>query len=53
LLGLDFSIEVTGFDVGEIDLRIGALDDPPAQDDPADAMPEAHAGPAVSKLGDL
>jgi DNA modification methylase len=54
LLGLDFSIEVTGFDVGEIDLRIGALDDPPAQaDDPADAMPEAQVGPAVTRPGDL
>ncbi|HEY2538564.1 MAG TPA: DNA methyltransferase [Stellaceae bacterium] len=53
LLGLDFSIEVTGFDVGEIDLRIGALEDPPAQgDDPADVVPEA-SGPAVSKPGDL
>jgi len=30
LLGLDFSLEVTGFEIGEIDLRIASLDDPPA-----------------------
>ena len=54
LLGLDFSLEVTGFEIGEIDLRIGALDDPPAQaDDPADAVPEVVSGPPVSKPGDL
>jgi DNA modification methylase len=54
LIGLDFSLEVTGFEVGEIDLRIGALDDPPAQaGDPADAVPELGAGPTVSKPGDL
>jgi ParB-like nuclease domain len=54
LLGLDFSLEVTGFEVGEIDLRIASLDDPPApHDDPADAVAEARSGPAVSKPGDL
>ena len=54
LLVLDFSLEATGFEVGEIDLRIGALDDPPARaDDPADAVPEPVTGPAVSKPGDL
>jgi len=54
LLGLDFSLEVTGFEIGEIDLRIGALDDPPVEaDDPADAVPEASTGPRVSKPGDL
>jgi ParB-like nuclease domain len=54
LAGLDFSIEVTGFEVGEIDLRIASLDDPPAQrDDPADVVPEVASGPSVSKPGDL
>jgi len=54
LLGLDFSLEVTGFEVGEIDLRIGTLDDPPARaDNPADSVPEPVTGPAVSKPGDL
>jgi DNA modification methylase len=53
LLGLDFSLELTGFDMGEIDLRIASLEDEhdPA-DDPADAVPELPARP-LSKLGDL
>ncbi len=54
LSGLDFSLEVTGFEMGEIDLRIAALEDLPLQDeDPADVLPEVAAGPRVSKLGDL
>jgi DNA modification methylase len=52
LLGLDFSLEVTGFDMGEIDLRIWSLEDQSEDDDPADRVPRA-AGPPVSKLGDL
>jgi ParB-like chromosome segregation protein Spo0J len=37
LVGLDFDIEVTGFEMGEIDLRIASLDDPAqAEADPAD-----------------
>ena len=54
LLGLDFSLEVTGFEMGEIDLRIASLEDPPAPgDDPADVLPEVSVGPWVSQLGDL
>jgi DNA modification methylase len=54
LIGLDFSLEVTGFEVGEIDLRIGALDDQPeTATDPADVVPEVASGPAVSNPGDL
>src|SRR5712672_1495325 len=50
LSGLDFSIEVTGFEMGEIDLRIASLEDPPeATDDPADVLPDVPAG----KLGDV
>src|SRR5215469_8102393 len=52
--GLDFNIEVTGFEMGEIDLRIASLDQPPERDDdPADALPTVADGPAVSTLGDL
>ena len=52
--GLDFNIEVTGFEIGEIDLRIASLDEPPERDDdPADAVSELPDGPAVSKLGDV
>jgi DNA methylase/ParB-like nuclease domain len=54
LLDLDFSLEVTGFELGEIDLRIAALEDPPEPaDDPVDAAPVVRPGPAVSKPGDL
>ena len=54
LLDLDFNIEVTGFEMGEIDLRIASLEDmaDPA-DDPADAVPEVSAGPPITKLGDV
>src|SRR5438270_4598687 len=54
LLGLNFSIEVTGFEMAEIDLRIASLEDVPEQDDdPADALPEPPTGSPVSKIGDL
>ena len=54
VLGLDFNIEVTGFEMGEIDLRIASLDDlPEPDDDPADLVPEIREGAPVSKLGDL
>jgi DNA modification methylase len=54
LLGLDFNIEVTGFEMGEIDLRIASLEgQSEAADDPADALPEIPAGPPLSRLGDL
>ncbi|MGQ0586512.1 MAG: site-specific DNA-methyltransferase [Gammaproteobacteria bacterium] len=48
-LNLDFSIEVTGFSMAEIDLRIESLNAPP-EEDPADLMPAP--GLAVSKVGD-
>jgi hypothetical protein len=50
-LSLDFDIEVTGFEIGEIDLRIASLEDPLAEDkaDPADVA----AGPPVSTLRDV
>ena len=53
LLGLDFSIEVTGFEMGEIDLRIASLEEMPDTDDPADAVPKLPARPPLSKVGDL
>ncbi len=51
MLELDFSLEVTGFDMGEIDLRIEGLAAEPEDDDPADALP-AQTGPAVTRPGD-
>jgi DNA modification methylase len=54
LLGLNFDIAVTGFEMGEIDLRIASLEEPPERDDdPADVVPEVPAGPPLSKIGDL
>src|SRR5437660_5997802 len=54
LLGLDFSLELTGFEMGEIDLRIASLEDAPDQaDDPADALPEFSTQPSISKIEDL
>jgi DNA modification methylase len=53
LSGLDFDIEVTGFEMGEIDLLIHSLEGTPtAGSDPADILPEVSAAPPVSKLGD-
>src|SRR6202023_1582898 len=54
LLGLDFSLEVTGFEMAEIDLRIASLEDMPGQgDDPADVLPQTPAGAPVGKIDDL
>jgi len=54
LLGLDFSLEVTGFEMAEIDLRIESLKNlTQPNDDPADALPELPANPPLSKIGDL
>ncbi|WP_374379526.1 site-specific DNA-methyltransferase [Dongia sp.] len=51
LLDLEFDLDVIGFDMGEIDIRIGQLSQVEPEPDPADALPEA--GPAVSRPGDL
>lgn len=52
-LDLEFSLEVTGFEMAEIDLRIEGLNeaDTPT-DDPADQCP-VPIGPAISQLGDV
>jgi ParB-like chromosome segregation protein Spo0J len=52
LLDLDFRLDVTGFELAEIDLRIESLNAPEEEDDPADQVPAAP-GPAVSQLGDV
>ena len=54
LLGLDFSVELTGFEMGEIDLRIAAFEEfSKTSEDPADAVPEFPGRSPVSKHGDL
>ena len=52
ILDLDFDLEATGFDMGEIDLRIESLDRKPDAPDPADQLP-AIQNQAISRLGDL
>jgi len=51
-LDLDFELEDTGFDLGEIDVRIEGLSN--AEDDVrANQIPESAPGPAVTRSGDL
>ena len=51
-LDLDFSLEATGFEIGEIDLRIEGLEEISEEPDAADALPRVPAYP-VSNVGDL
>jgi hypothetical protein len=53
VLDLEFDLEATGFDMGEIDLRIEGLGDDGSDVVTSDEPPPAPAGPAVSSLGDL
>jgi DNA modification methylase len=53
-LDLDFSLETTGFEMGEIDLRIEQLNaDSEGEPDHADDLSGLSNGPPVSRLGDL
>ena len=53
LADLDFSLEVIGFEIGEIDFRIAELNGKPVGPDPADAAVEPRSGPPVSTPGGL
>ena len=54
LVDLDFDLEATGFEMGEIDLRIENLSaDADVDDDPADTTQIDDTGPPVSRPGDL
>lgn len=50
---LDFSLETTGFEMGEIDVLIENLQPGAENDRVADALPEAEPGVHVSVPGDL
>jgi DNA modification methylase len=53
-LNLDFSLETTGFDMAEIDLRIeGLKSEAEAEEDPADAPASVQVGPRVSRPSSL
>ncbi len=49
---LDFDLSITGFELPEIDVLIGGLDNKPAKPDRADAVPDV-IGPAITRLGDI
>jgi hypothetical protein len=53
IVNLDFDIEVTGFDMGEIDLRIESLNLDLDETDPADVLPEQTTGEPAAQTGDL
>ncbi len=53
-IDLNFSVEVTGFEMGEIDFMVeGLAPAHDAQEDPADAPPEVPENLRVSRGGDL
>ncbi len=53
-MDLDFSLEVTGFEIGEIDLRIEQLSSSNEECNArADRLPEPVSGPSVTRPGDL
>ena len=53
VLDLDFSLEATGFEMGEIDLRIEGLGPQSGADDTADDLSSVPPGPPVTRSGDL
>jgi ParB-like nuclease family protein len=52
-LNLDFSVEATGFEMGEIDLRIEGLTAQTEADRSADDLADVPTGPPVTRAGDL
>lgn len=52
-LDLDFSLEVTGFEMAEIDLRIESVNSQSEEPDPADAIQNIISGPPISRPGDV
>jgi DNA modification methylase len=54
VMDLNFSVEVTGFQMGEIDVMIeGLIPATRGADDPADAIPASSEKPQVTRPGDL
>lgn len=52
-LNLDFSLEITGFEMGEIDVLIEGLTDKIPGPDPADQLPDLDNATPVTRPGDL
>src|SRR6185437_4874621 len=54
VLDLDFSVEVSGFEMAQIDTILEGLALPSrGKEDPADAIPDSRAKPQVTQPGDL
>ena len=53
LIELDFEIELTGFEIAEVDRLIEGRRDPTDSDAAADQVPEPPAGPPQTRPGDL
>src|SRR5260370_21745190 len=51
IINLDFDIQVTGFDMGEIALRIESLNLDLDEADPADVLPATTTGEPVARMG--
>lgn len=49
-LDVDFDVTITGFEMAEIDVLLGAAE---VKSDAANSVPAPVAGPAVTRLGDL
>ena len=52
-LDLKFTIDVTGFEVSQIDMMIEGLTPASRKNDPADAIPDSFLKPQVSRSGDI
>ncbi len=52
-IDVDFDVTLTGFEMGEVDLLLGAGEAAEAKADPADAVPEVATGVAVTRPGDI
>ncbi|PPD31327.1 MAG: DNA methylase N-4 [Hyphomicrobium sp.] len=52
-IDVDFDVTLTGFEMAEVDLLLGAGQVAETKADPADAVPEVAAGPSVTRTGDI
>lgn len=52
-IDIDFDITLTGFEMAEVDLLLGADQGVEAKADPADQVPSVATGPAVTRPGDI
>ncbi len=50
---VDFDVTLTGFEMAEVDLLLGSGEKSEAKADPADLVPDAVTGPAVTRPGDI